>query len=103
MDGDLPRQDQEQPVAEAALHDDRATTFNPGGLALLRGPELAVALDIEDPDVATSGGPGFGTYVASVVGGGGIVPRLGVGLGLEWLRPSRAQLTPDPGEPFRFT
>ena len=31
------------------------------------------------------------------------LPRFGVGLGVEWLRPSRAQLAPDPGEPFRFT
>ena len=86
----------------AGEHDARAVTMNPGGLALLRGPELALALDLEDEGVATSAGPGFGAYVATS-GGGSLVPRYGVGLGLEWLRPSRAQLAPDPGEPFRFT
>lgn len=83
-------------------HDARAVTVNPGGLALLRGPELALALDLEDADIATSGGPGFGAYLATS-GGGSLLPRYGLGLGFEWLRPSRAQLAPDPGEPFRFT
>ena len=86
----------------AGEHDARAVTVNPGGLALLRGPELALALDLADPDVETSAGPGFGTYIATS-GGGGLLPRIGVGLRLEWLRPPRAQLSPDPGEPFRFT
>ena len=83
-------------------HDARAVTINPGGLALLRGPELALALELEDHEVATSSGPGFGAYVATS-GGGSLVPRYGVGMALEWLRPARAQLAPDPGTPFRFT
>jgi protease-4 len=83
-------------------HDARAVTVNPGGLALLRGPELALALELEDHDVATTSGPGFGAYVASS-GGGGILPRYGFGMALEWLRPARSQLSPDPGTPFRFT
>ena len=87
----------------AGEHDARAVVANPGGLALLRGAELTLALNVEDPDVATSAGQGFGIYAADTVGGGGLVPRLGLGLGLEWLRPSRAQLEPDPGAPFRFT
>jgi protease-4 len=82
--------------------DARAATFNAGGLALLRGSELALALDEQDLDYATSGGPGFGAYLATV-GGGESWPRLGVGMGLEWLRPPRSELSPDPGEPFRFT
>src|SRR6187551_1077822 len=81
-------------------HDARAVTINPGGLALLRGPELALALELEDHDIATSSGPGFGAYVATS-GGGSLVPRYGFGMALEWLRPSRAQLSPDPGTPFR--
>jgi protease-4 len=83
-------------------HDARAVVANVGGLPLLRGPELTLALELEDPDVATSGGPGFGAYMATG-GGGGILPRYGFGMGFEWLRPARAQLAPDPGQPFRFT
>ena len=44
--------------------DARAATFNAGGLALLRGTELAVALDEQDLDYATSDGPGFGTTIS---------------------------------------
>ncbi len=82
--------------------DGRVVATNPGGLPLVRGAELALALQLEDPDVATSAGPGLGTFLA-LAGGGGILPRFGLGLGLEWLRPSSEQLDPDPGEPFRFT
>ncbi|HTL33666.1 MAG TPA: signal peptide peptidase SppA [Kofleriaceae bacterium] len=83
-------------------HDARAVVSNAGGLPLLRGPEMTLALDLEDPDQATSAGPGFGAYFASGFGGG-ILPRLGFGMGFEWLRPSRAQVTPDPGDSFRYT
>ena len=86
----------------AGEHDARAVDVNPGGLALLHGPEAALALDLEDSSYATSGGPGFGTYLASTLGGG-FLPRLGMGIGLEWLRPPRDVLEPDPGTPFRFT
>jgi protease-4 len=86
----------------AGEHDARAVSANPGGLALLRGTDLTLALDLEDSDAATSAGPGFGAYVGSS-GGGSILPRFGWGLGFEWLRPPRADLAPDPGEPFRFT
>jgi len=86
----------------AGEHDARAVAVNPGGLALVRGNELAVALDVEDPDVATSAGQGFGVFGASSLGGR-LLPQVGVGVGLEWLRPSRGQLDPDPGKPFRLT
>ncbi|MDX2094036.1 MAG: signal peptide peptidase SppA [Kofleriaceae bacterium] len=86
----------------AGEHDARAVSVNPGGLALLRGAELALALDLQNADVATSSGQGFGAFLASTFGGG-LFPKLAFGIGLEWLRPARENLTPDPGEPFRFT
>src|SRR6476659_9419069 len=89
-----------QPLAGEV--DALTTVINPGGMPLLRGPELGLALGLEDTDVATSSGPGFGAFVATSFGGS-LFPRSGLGLGFEWLRPSRAQLAPDPGKPFRFT
>lgn len=89
-------------VPLAGEHDALATTVNPGGLPLLRGPDLGLAVDLEDPDVATSGGPGFGAFFGTTLGGG-ILPKMGAGMALEWLRPPRANLSPDPGRPFRFT
>jgi protease-4 len=86
----------------AGEHDARAVAANPGGLALLRGSELAVGLDLENTDVSTSAGQGFGVFAATSVGGK-LLPRFGLGVGLEWLVPPRAQLSPDPGSPFRFT
>jgi protease-4 len=86
----------------AGEFDGRVVATNPGGLPLVRESELAMVLDLEDPDVATSAGQGFGAYLA-IAAGGKLLPRFGIGLGLEWLRPSRSQLEPDPGSPFRFT
>jgi len=86
----------------AGEYDGRVVAMNPGGLPLVRGAELALALGLEDPDVVTAAGQGFGAF-AAMAGGGGLLPRFGFGLGLEWLRPARSQLTPDPGSPFRFT
>jgi protease-4 len=86
----------------AGEFDGRVVAMNPGGLPLVRGAELALVLGLEDPDVVTASGQGFGAFVA-MAGGGGLLPRFGLGLGLEWLRPSRSQLSPDPGSPFRFT
>jgi protease-4 len=86
----------------AGEHDARAVVVNPGGLALVRGRDLTLALDLEQEDVAAAAGQGFGAYAATPFGGG-ILPRLGVGAGLEWLRPSGAQLDPNPGRPFRLT
>ncbi len=108
--GQVARRYVEEPTAGVALpltplageHDARTVAANPGGLGLLRGTELALVIEIEDEDVATSAGPGVGAFGATVIDLP-IVPRFAVGLGAEWLRPSRTQLTPDPGEPFRFT
>jgi protease-4 len=86
----------------AGEHDARAVVVNPGGLALVRGSELTLALDLEQQDVAAAAGQGFGAYAATTLGGQ-ILPQLGVGIGLEWLRPTREQLDPDPGDPFRLT
>src|SRR5262249_53006540 len=61
-----------------------------------------LALDVEDPAIATSAGQGFGAFWAQSIGGR-ILPRFALGLGLEWLRPPRSGLEPDPGKPFRFT
>jgi hypothetical protein len=38
----------------AGEHDARAVSVNPGGLALLRGGELALVLGLEDDDIAPS-------------------------------------------------
>jgi len=100
----------EEPTAGMALpttplageHDARAVVANPGGLALVRGSEFALALALEDPAVATGAGQGFGGFWAQSIGGR-LIPRFGVGVGLEWLRPSRGRLDPDPHEPFRLT
>src|SRR5262245_47696377 len=63
----------------AGEHDARAVVVNPGGLSLVRGPELALALDLENSNYATSAGPGFGAYLATS-GGGGLLPRSGFGM-----------------------
>jgi protease IV len=86
----------------AGDHDARAVAVNPGGLALVRGSELAVALEREDAEVATRAGQGLGAYWAAALGGG-LVPRLGVGVGLEWVRAARGRFTPEPDQPLRAT
>ena len=86
----------------AGEHDARAVSANPGGLALIRGTELSLALDLENADVATTAGPGFGVFGATVIGGR-LIPKFALGAGLEWLAPARPQLAPDPNNPFRFT
>ena len=86
----------------AGEHDARTVAVNPGGLALVRGTELALAINVEDPDVATSAGQGVGAFVASSIGGG-IFPRLALGLGVEALRPPRERFATDLGTPTRFT
>jgi signal peptide peptidase SppA len=84
----------------AGEHDGRALSVNPAGLQFLRGPEALLVLEYADADHASAGGTGGGLILAGPVGGG-LLPRLGLGVGLEALRPARARLLPDPGTPLR--
>ena len=86
----------------AGEYDGRVVAMNPGGLPLVRGAEFALAMELQDLDVASSSGAGFGGYFAGSIGGG-LLPRLGMGFGVEWLRGPRDVLAPDPGEPVRTT
>ncbi|HEY6033178.1 MAG TPA: hypothetical protein VIV58_02935, partial [Kofleriaceae bacterium] len=61
--------------------DARTVTLNSAGLAYLEGPALAIALDLENADVGTSSGPGFGIYAGDSLFGG-VLPKIGLGLGL---------------------
>ncbi len=86
----------------AGQFDATAVTVNPAGLSLLESTNLTLALDLAREDGAARSGPGGGIYYASKLGGG-VMPSLGWGISLEWLRPPRAELTPDPGTPTRLT
>jgi protease-4 len=86
----------------AGEHDAFATAANPAGLRFVRGLHAGLAVDVEDPDRATSAGPGLGFFLGSSFGGG-LVPAQGLGLGLEFLAPERSALAPDPGSPTRLT
>lgn len=86
----------------AGQFDATAVTVNPAGLSLLESPNLTLALDLAREEGAARSGPGGGIYYASKLGGG-VLPSLGWGISLEWLRPPRAELTPDPGTPTRLT
>ncbi len=79
-----------------------ATVVNPAGLVLLGGTYLGLGLDLADEGDATGAGRGFGLYLGQALGGG-VLPRLGLGFGAEFLRPPRTVLSPDPGTPTRFT
>lgn len=100
----------DEPTAGVALpitplageHDSRALSVNPAGLQFLRGPEAMLVLDYQDADYANSNGTGGGLFLTGPIGGS-ILPRLGVGVGLELMRPARKNLLPDPGTPLRFT
>ncbi len=86
----------------AGDHDARATALNPGGLQHLTGGSLTLALDLADADTAASPGNGVGLFLAGPAGGG-VLPRLGIGFGVEALRPPRQTLAPDPGTPWRVS
>jgi protease-4 len=95
----------ELPTAGMAGEQDALTvSTNPAGLHFLSGWHVALAVDTAEPDEdeATGPGPGLGLFAAGVLGGGAL-PRLAWGFGLEFLRPPRAVITPDPGTPTRFT
>jgi protease-4 len=89
-------------TALAGEHDALSTVANPAGLLFLSGGHFGLAVDYSDEDDATSSGPGLGLYSGQTIGGG-LVPRFGFGMGLEFLEPSRVALSPDPGSPARFT
>jgi protease IV len=87
----------------AGESDALAVSQNPAGLHFLGGWHLAMAIDlVPDEEEATSAGSGWGLFAAGTVGGK-LLPRLGWGLGLEFLSPPRVVLAPDPGSPARFT
>src|SRR6266545_4477939 len=88
----------------AGEHDALSVSANPAGLVFLGGWHVALAVDSAEPDEdkATAPGPGFGMFAAGAVGGG-LLPRLGWGVGLEFLRPPRDALLPDPGTPTRLS
>jgi protease-4 len=89
-------------AALAGEHDAFATVVNPAGLRFVRGLHAGLAVDVADPNRATSAGPGLGLFLARSFGGG-LLPAQGLGLGFELLAPERAVLDPDPGSPKRFT
>lgn len=82
--------------------DATTVTVNPAGVGLLDGPQLALAVALADEEGEVRSGPGGGLYYASALGGR-LIPRIGWGVSLEWLRPARDKLSPDPGTPTRFT
>ena len=86
----------------AGDQDARAVSVNPGGLWWLDGKSLAVAFGAADQARADGAGQGVGGFAGTTVGGG-VFPRVAVGLGVEWLRPPDALVLPDPGDSLRFT
>ncbi|GAB4520793.1 MAG: hypothetical protein Tsb0020_39390 [Haliangiales bacterium] len=100
----------DEPTAGVALptlglageHDAFSVSQNPAGLYFLHSWEAGLALDLEDSARSTSSGQGLGLFLARPLGGE-LVPRVGVGAGFEFLRPSGDALTPAPGSPTRHT
>jgi protease-4 len=86
----------------AGDQDARAVAVNPAGLWWLEGQSLAVAFGLTDRGRADSAGPGVGGYAGSSLGGG-LLPRIAAGLGVEWVRPPTGKLVPEPGDSVRFT
>jgi protease IV len=86
----------------AGDHDARAIVANPGGLQLLDGAGLTFALTGLDPAATSQAGTGLGLYGARTLGDG-LLPRIGIGGGLELLRPARDSLVPEPGRPARLS
>lgn len=88
----------------AGEQDALTVATNPAGLYFLDGWNLNLAIDTSAPDEdeATAPGPGWGLFAGTTVGGG-VLPHVGWGIGLEFLQPPRVVLSPDPGSPTRFT
>ena len=89
-------------VPLAGDHDAFSVVTNPAGLRFVNGFHLGIGLDGVDEDEVTTAGPGAGVYLASSTSGG-LLPKLGYGMSLEFLRPTRVRLDPDPGEPTRLS
>src|SRR5690606_18588588 len=75
-------------VPLAGEHDAFSVARNPAGLRFLRGLHVGLGVDVATDD-ATGPGPGGGLYLGGPLGGG-LLPTIGIGLGVEILRPSRA-------------
>ncbi len=86
----------------AGEYDSLSVVGNPAGLAMLWDREISAALDLAEDNKATSSGQGVGFYAAAPLGGL-ILPRFGLGFGVEFLRHPRANVVPDPGKPVRLT
>ncbi|HTJ45850.1 MAG TPA: signal peptide peptidase SppA [Kofleriaceae bacterium] len=86
----------------AGDQDARAVSANPAGVWWLGGPSFALVAGLADQARADSAGAGVGIFAASTIGGG-FLPKVGWGWAVEWLRPPRSELVPDPGAPVRFT
>lgn len=90
-------------TALAGEHDAYSVVRNPAGLMFVGSFAGGLGLNLGDEDEATKPGPGLGLYLAQATSGRGLVPRLGFGVGVEFLQPSRVALSPDPGSPTRLT
>lgn len=97
------------PVAPLAGEPDAfSLVTNPAGLRFLRGFHAGIGIELEDPDdlgdpsAAADPAGGLGIFAAGTLGGG-LLPAIGLGAGVELLRPAGDTLAPDPGSPTRFT
>ena len=86
----------------AGEYDAMAVVANPAGLRFLRGRHYGLLLHFDDDDEASTSGAGFGGYMGFGTGGG-LLPPLGLGIGIEALRPARRSLDPDPGDALRVS
>ncbi|MCG8420065.1 MAG: signal peptide peptidase SppA [Proteobacteria bacterium] len=89
-------------TALAGEYDSFSVVKNPAGMVFLSGYSAGLGLNLADDDDATASGRGLGFYLAYGKASG-ILPRIGLGLGVEFLQPSRITLDPDPGSPTRLT
>ncbi len=89
-------------VGIAGSVDATTAVKNPAGLHFLNGANFALALDMANEDEATGAGPGVGLYLGTSFGGK-LLPKLSLGMGLEFMQPPRVRITPDPGEPARLS
>jgi protease IV len=89
-------------VPLAGEHDALSVAVNPAGVALLRSGHVALGLDLADAEAAAGLGRGLGFYAATQYGGG-LLPRLGIGIAFEGLRPADEPFGEDAGAPVRFS